>query len=572
MNLSRRGFLGGTLGSVLVPFAVRPVDVNDLSLEEKVGQLFLLAFEGPSAAQAETMLGKYFVGSVYLSQDNLRDVQQSVELLNALQRLGAGSPHSLPIFAACDQEGAWSVLNPHATAGPGNLALGATPPDQVEKMYAVFGRELRALGIAADLAPVSDVNANPRNPIIGTRSFGQDPQRVAAAVAAAVRGLHAGGTRACAKHFPGHGDTSQDSLRGLATVTRTREQILKGDLVPFRAAVRAGVDLVMTAHLIYPAFDREWPATLSPTILQGVLRKQLGFRGVILTDSFSMGAIQRSYGTSAAAIRAINAGADLIMLAEERYGGEPGNYLAGQVALLEEVSAAAKTGAIPRARLDDAVGRVLALKTAAGLFASPYPRVEEAVKIVGCAAHRSTELDSARKAVTVVRNRDQRVPVALGPDSRIVLISPLRADAYDIVKRMRGIGPNIHQSPTEVLFKEIVRRSPTAQLLKISEPGEVARHQEQLRSATAVILATENYPLPGFDFPTDNQARVIEALIVAGHDPVIVGLRDPYELLGLPSVRTYVAALGYAPVCAQAAADVLFGERRPEGRLPVQVA
>lgn len=573
MTLSRRGFLGAAVAGVAArgfSQPARPVDVSALSLEEKVGQLFLLAFEGDSASQAETMLGRYFVGSVYLSQDNLRGVEQSVELLNALQRLGAGTSHALPIFAACDQEGAWSVLNPHATAGPGNLALGATSPAQVEQMYAVFGRELRVLGIAANLAPVSDVNANPRNPIIGTRSFGQDPQRVAAAVAAAVRGLHAGGTRACAKHFPGHGDTSQDSHRGLATVTRTRQQIVNGDLLPFRAAVRAGVDLVMTAHLVYPAFDREWPATLSPAILQGVLRKELGFRGVILTDSFSMGAIKRSYGTAAAAIRAINAGADLIMLAEERYGDEPSNYLKEQVAVLEAVRAAAKDGGIPRQRLDEAVGRVLKLKTDAGLFASPQRSAADALSVVGCAAHRAVELECARKAVTVPRNRDRRIPLAVRPDSRVLLISPVRSDAYASLKRMRGIGPNIHQPPTAVLHQEILRRCPSGQLLNLSEPGDVANHRERLRAANVVIVATENYPLPGFDFPTENQARVVAALLAAGIDPVVVGLRDPYELLGLPSVRTYIAALGYAPVCAQAAVEVLFGERRPSGRLPVE--
>jgi len=162
--------------------------------------------------------------------------------------------------------------------------------------------------------------------------------------------------------------------------------------------------------------------------------------------------------------------------------------------------------------------------------------------------------------------------VVLRADSRVLLVSPVRSDAYASLKRMRGIGPNIHEPPTTVLHQEIVRRSPSAQLLSISDPAEVAAHQNVLRAASIVIVATENYPLPGFDFPTENQARVIEALVAAGVDPIVVGLRDPYELLGLPSVRTYVAALGYAPVCAKAAAEVLFGERRPEGRLPVKVA
>jgi beta-N-acetylhexosaminidase len=548
-----------------------PVDVQALSLEEKVGQLLLLAFEGSTARDAEVLLGWHYVGSVYLSQDNLTELDQAAALLTELQRIGAGTPHKLPIFAGCDQEGAWSVLNPRATRGPGNLALGAAPPSQVEAMYTVFGRELQALGVAGDLAPVADVNANPRNPIIGTRSFGQDPQRVAAAVAAAVRGLHAGGSRACAKHFPGHGDTAQDSHRELAIVSRSREQIRNGDLVPFRAAIEAGVDMVMTAHLRYPAFDTEWPATLSPAILEGLLRKELGFKGVILTDSFSMGAIRRVYGTAEAAVRAINAGADLVMLAEERYGDETSGYLTRQVALIEEIRRAVRDGKIPMARVDEAVGRVLELKAAAHLFTRPYPDRGEAQRVVGSKANQDVALESARAAVLVARNLDRRVPVAVRSDRKIILVSPIGQEAYAGLRRMRGIGPNISEPPTEVLFREIKRRYPAAEMVRIAQAAGAGAQLDRLRAAGTVIVATENYPLPGFDFPTAPQRAVVEALIAAGIQPVVVGLRDPYELMDLANVRTYIAALGYAPVCAQAAAEVLFGERRPAGRMPVNV-
>lgn len=574
---SRRKFLSGL---AYAPLAARmldgagetpPAEVSALSLEEKVGQLFLLAFEGSSARDARVLLGEHLVGGVYLSQDNLVDVGQSVDLMSELQRIGAGTPHRLPVFAACDQEGAWSVLNPEATRGPGNLALGATTPAQVEAMYGVFGRELRALGIAGDLAPVADVNANPRNPIIGARSFGQDPRRVSAAVSAAVRGLHSGGTRACAKHFPGHGDTSQDSHRGLATVTRTREQIQAGDLMPFRAAINAGVDCVMTAHLLYPAFDREWPATLSPAILEGLLRKELGFRGVILTDSFSMGAIRRAYAPEEAATRALNAGADLIMLAEERYGDEPGNYLRGQIRLIEAVRKAVRDGKIPMGRVDEAAGRVLALKAAAGLFGRPLPEQEEARHVVGSPQNCEIARGAARAALVLARNLDRRVPVSLPPGGRVVVVSPIDAGAYGSLRRMRGIGPNITEPPTDVLFRAIQRRHARTGLVRLTGAGQVTAELDTLRSAAAVIVVTENYPLPGFDFPTTLQRLVIEASIAGGIQPIVIGLRDPYELLDLPKVRTYISALGYAPVCAEAAAELLFGECRPAGEMPVDL-
>jgi beta-N-acetylhexosaminidase len=432
-------------------------------------------------------------------------------------------------------------------------------------MYEVFGRELRALRIACDLAPVSDVNSNPKNPIIVARSFGQDPQRVAADVSAAVRGLHASGTRACAKHFPGHGNTSQDTHRGLATVNRTREQILEIDLLPFRAAIQAGVDIVMTAHLLYPAFDAEWPATLSPAILQGVLRKQLGFRGVILTDSFSMGAIRRMYRPEEAVIRAINAGADLIMLAEERYNEQRTNYLSEQVQLIEAICGAVREGRIPTSRLDDVVRRVLELKAAAGLFESPSPNLAEARQVIASKQNQEVALATARAAVTIFRDRDHRLPLRSTKDQKIVVVMPVPAGAYASLGRMRGIGPNISRPPAEELFRNLQSRIPAAELIRITDPKDVPVYLSRLRAASVVVVPTENFPLPGFDFPTAPQKAVIDALIDAGLSPVIVGLRDPYDLLNLPTVQTYISALGYAPVCAQAAVEVLLGERQATG-------
>lgn len=575
--LSRREFLR-VAASGSVAFAAhhrfntvqQPPDVSSLSLEEKIGQLFLLAFEGTSARDAAVLLGEHLVGSVYLSQDNLTSIDEALELMTQLQRIAVGTPHRIPVLAGCDQEGAWAVLTSSLTRGPGNIALGAVPTEQVEAMYRVFGQELKALGIAADLAPVCDVNSNPRNPIIGARSFGQNPHRVAKAVTAAVRGLHLGGARACAKHFPGHGDTSQDSHRGLATVTRSREQIISNDLVPFRAAIKAGVDIVMTAHLLYPAFDTEFPATLSPTILQGVLRKMLGFRGVILTDSFSMGAIKNVYGTGEAAIRALNAGADLIMLAEERYNNEVRDYLSGQINLIETVRKAVRDGQIQMSRVDEAVQRVLALKAQAGLFVNPFPDASSAHRIIGSQQNRDVALASARAAVVIPRNLDGRLPISSHANRNLLLISPIPEDAYITMKKTRGIGPNIVDPPTKVLLAAIKSRVPSVEFLRLTSKSDVIQNLERIRQAQ-VLVATENYPLPGFDFPVAPQHEVIDTLIQADVHPIVIGLRDPYELLDLPRVRTYLSALGYAPVCAQAAAEVLFGERTATGEMPTTV-
>jgi beta-N-acetylhexosaminidase len=548
-----------------------PVDMSDLSVEEKVGQLFMLAFEGSTPDDPRVLIRDYLVGGVYLSQDNLVGVSQAVRLLNALQEMAKDTPHALPILAACDHEGAWTVLNPYTASGPGNLALGATSPAVVEEMYAVMGRDLRAVGIAADLAPVADVNTNPRNPIIGARSFGEHPERVAGAVQAAVRGLHRSGILACAKHFPGHGDTAQDSHRGLATVAHPREQIVQSDLAPFRAAIRAGVDMVMTAHILYPAFDETWPATLSPTLLTGVLRQGLGFGGVIVTDSFNMGSMRRVYAPAEAAVRSINAGADLIMLAEERYGDEPGGYIAGQIALIKAVQTAVHDGRIPVERLDDAVRRVLALKETAGLFRREAVDPVAAERLVGNPDHRTVELEAARAAVVVVRNEDGRVPLTVEPKDLLIVVSAVQSQSRDLLRQTRGIGPNVAEPPPRVVQRELAQRHRHVDLLTITTPADISRDIDRLRAAATVLIVTENYPLPGFDFPTQVQHTVIEGLVSAGIAPIVLGLRDPYELQALPNVRTYITVLGYAPACARAVVDVLLGERPAMGSLPVSV-
>src|SRR5690348_10827060 len=222
-----------------------------MTLEEKVGQMFMLAFAGRQLEQARTLLQEHGVGGCYISQDNAATPEEAVALSTALQSFARATRHRIPLLLGVDQEGAWGVLVPASTTGPGNMALGAAgSPALVEQMYRVIGTELAAVGYNTLLAPCCDVNANPRNPIIGTRSFGEQPAQVAQLAAAAVRGAHAGGVLATAKHYPGHGDTATDSHRGLPRVDRSRTELAQSDLLPFRAAVAAGVDIVMTAHLL----------------------------------------------------------------------------------------------------------------------------------------------------------------------------------------------------------------------------------------------------------------------------------------------------------------------------------
>lgn len=554
--------------------------VSALSLEEKIGQLFLLAFEGTDLAAARVLLEDYYVGGVYLSQDNLPDLATGVELVRALHGFAAATPHKLPIIAACDQEGAWAVMTADTVAGPGNMALGAASAEHTRAVYRALGRQLHALGIDADLAPASDVNSNPRNPIIGTRSFGEDPERVARAVGAAIDGLHASGTIACAKHFPGHGDTHDDSHRGIPTVTREWAAILRTDLAPFQAAIAAGVDMVMTAHIIYAARDAAHPATLSATLLQGVLRGELGFEGVILTDSFNMGGMKARYDPGTAVIDAVLAGADVIMLAEERYteryGAESGDYLQNQIALLDALTAAVRAGRVPEARIDASVRRILSLKARYGLFERRPLTLDEARETIEQPEQAATALAAARAAVVVVRNQNGVLPLTPSARDEVVVVSAVPAEERAHLLRTRGIGPNIlpDHGPLDVAWPEIAQRVPRARLVTLQDERDVAPCVADVAQgdARAVVVITENYPLPGTDFPTALQEHIVRALCQTGKPIIVLGMRDPYELASFPDVDGYIAALGYDVSCAQAAVEALFGEAQARGVLPVTIA
>ena len=253
-------------------------------------------------------------------------------LCNRLQSFAANTRLGIPLLLGCDQEGTWSVITAESAMGPGNMALGAGGDRQCAyDMYGVIARETSAVGLNVVLGPAADCNSNPHNSIIGMRSFGEKPELVAEMTAAAVRGLQDNGSVATLKHFPGHGDTTVDSHRGLPTVTRTRDDLMRIDLRPFAAGIEAGAKIVMTSHIIFSALDAEHPATLSPVILGDLLRGELGFEG--------LGRVrQHEYAFDEAQLRSdsmppskrFEAGVDLMMLAEEHYDHDASQYLENQ--------------------------------------------------------------------------------------------------------------------------------------------------------------------------------------------------------------------------------------------------
>ncbi len=537
--------------------------IASMTTEERVGQMFMLAFASDQLDEARILMAEHLVGGAYISDENVPTAAAALELCNTLQSFAAGTRLGIPLLLGADQEGTWSVMTAESAMGPGNMALGATgDPDCAYRMYSVIARETTAVGLNVALGPAADCNSNPHNSIIEMRSFGERPELVAAMTAAAVRGLQDNGSIGAIKHFPGHGDTTLDSHRGLPTVTRSREELKRIDLQPFAAGIQAGARMVMTSHIIFSALDPERPATLSPIILGDLLRGELGFDGVIVSDSMNMHSMKRNYDPADAAIQGFNAGVDLMMLAEEHYDHDAGQYLANQRALIRAVIGAVEDGRISRERVDDAVRRVLRLKRDAGWSTELLP---DATAQVGSSEHRALELDVSRRAVSKLRDRHGLIPV--DPAAPITLVNTTERGAYAVLTRTRGIGPNQAKPAFDVFAEALRARCERLSLVAAEDFAAGA-----VPDAGLIIAVTENYTLPGMDFDQRRQAEIVSALHEAdGERLIVVGLRDPYELARFPDIGSYLCAFSFRPCAAQAAADALLGLCEAKGRSPVSV-
>jgi beta-N-acetylhexosaminidase len=366
-----------------------PALVRQLSVRQKVGQLFVPTIAGATPARGVAMIKKYHLGGVIYFPGNMRTPRQTAGLSNALQRASMKSA-GVPLLISTDEEQGIVSRVPFITRFPANRVLAATrdPEADVRTAARVTAEELRAIGINQDNAPDADVNVNPRNPVIGVRAFGADPRLVARLVGVAVDAYRAAGVATVAKHFPGHGDTDTDSHTGLPVIDHSKSRWRRLDAPPFAAAIQHGTDAIMAGHIVMPQLDpSRRPATMSSAVLTGLLRGELGFDGVVITDSMQMKGARLSYGPAAAAVRAIKAGADQLLM--------PVSMSATYAAVLKAV----REGTISRERLDQAVTRILRMKERRGLFGSPYVDAAAAAKIVGSKEHRA----AARRVADHVR-------------------------------------------------------------------------------------------------------------------------------------------------------------------------
>lgn len=526
------------------PFVPR---LADLSLEQKVGQVIMGGFPDP-AADAATLAAVRdgSLGNVILFARNCPDAESVVALNGALQ---AAAP--IPLLIAADQEGGLVTrLNVGATLTPGAMALGATGDTGLaEGIAAMMADELRGVGINVCLAPTADVNANPANPVIGVRAFGEDPHQVARFVVATVRGLQGQGVAACAKHFPGHGDTGIDSHLALPRIDRGLADLERVDLVSFRAAIAAGVRLVMTTHIQFPALDPDHPSTLSHAILTGLLCERLGFQGVVITDSMEMRGITQDRTPAEACLAAFAAGADIVCPSHER---------ADQAGAHALILAAVRDGRVPLARLDEAVTRVLALKQwladEGSLHADP-----SAFARLRSPDHEALAREAATRAVTLLCHDGPWPPPLAGRVAVVEFGQPRFTGAEEGEGRLGALASH--------LAAALETRAEVHSVVAAVAPtdAEASACLAAVREADALVIGTRSATL----HPA--QVEAVQRLLAVGKPTTIIGLRTPYDLAAFPEAPTYLATYGDAAPSLAAVAAALVSPEPPLGALPVTI-
>jgi len=577
-----------TTGSAVKPYSSKPSsealkwadkELRRMSLDEKIGQLISVGVNATFLNQDSEafkalrhQVEDNHVGGIILFRG---PVYESVMLVNRMQGLA-----KYPLLISADLEAGAGMRFDDTINLPWNMAVGATDnPDYARRQGALTAHEARALGVQQIYAPVADVNNNAANPVINVRSYGEDPAAVGRFVAAFIEGAQSNGVIATAKHFPGHGDTATDSHRGLPEIDVSRERLNSVELVPFEAAVKSGVGSVMTGHIGMPQVDPTaviplprdvklkpidtdengevivekgtLPTSLSP-VMTGILRRDLGFDGLVVTDAMSMSGLTLYFTQEEASVRALEAGADLLL--------KP----ADADAVLRGVREAVQKGRLKEERIDQSARKVLAAKYDLGLVKQRVTSLDAIdVNVAGREAV-GLAREIAEHAITLVRDDDKLLPLnSLKPDARIFNLAITNGDdrlwianafAGAITRAGRKMETVVlDDRSTDAEVKKAIERSNSADMVIASLYGRVRTGQ-----ARSVGL-----PDPG--------AKALSTLIAGKTKLVGISFGNPYLLQSFPGLRTYLVAYGDMPSLQDAAARALFGEIDVTGKLPISL-
>jgi len=525
--------------------------LKSLSLREKIGQLVQIRVPGkflnrnsPEFLALTEQIRENHVGGVVLFAGN---VYESAILLNELQVLS-----KVPLLVAADFERGLSFRVADTTSFPWTMAVGATGSEQYSyEQGLIAGQEARALGVHWIFAPVVDVNNNPDNPVINIRSFGEDPKLVARLGAAFIRGAKKAGVLTTAKHFPGHGNTGADSHLGLAVVDSGLKQLQAVEFIPFESAIESGVDSIMTAHVAVPNVtdSPDTPATLSSKILTDLLRNKLNFTGLVVTDALEMGGITNTYWGGQAAIRAIQAGADVLLLPPDA------------AVAINEVERAVRRGDISEKRIDESVRKLLSAKTRMGLHQKRTVPLGQIREIVASPHSLRLAQEIADRSITLVKDDQRLLPMNPLNDSRLLSIV---------------LTSDLDSSPGAVFQAELRKR-----FLSVRTAwGNAGTSDELMASIDKVISESDAVVCASFARLSSgqdtiaipqNQQTIVKKLAASGKPLVWVAFGNPYILRLAPEAGTYLCTFSYSDVSQIAAAKALAGEIGITGKMPVSI-
>ncbi|MDF2881644.1 MAG: Beta-glucosidase [Clostridiaceae bacterium] len=524
------------------------IEVENLTLEDKIGQMIMAGF--PSKYYDENideMIKNKKIGNVVLFASNMGNKDEIVNLTTKLQD-NFISNIGIPGFISIDQEGGMVTrIYKDATFFPGNMAFAAADvKESTLQQGKIEGAELRALGININLAPVMDVNCNPENPVIGTRSYGDDANNVAELGVDLIRGLKQSGVIAVAKHFPGHGDTNIDSHISLPAVNHSIERLEKVELLPFKNAIENGIDGIMSAHVLLPKVEnKRIPATLSYKVLTELLKNKMGFKGLIITDCMEMNAIASSYGSEKAAVLAIQAGADIICISHSKNTA---------IKCADAIKNAVLCGEIKEERIDESVRKILAVKSRYNLFENAYPDIKKVNSTVGCKENKDFARKISNKSITVLKNERNLIPVS----GRVVSIST-KASA------LTGADYELKMN-TSFCERLKLKFGGESFIIPLDPDGDIIQKVVlSCRKADKVIIGSYNAS------SHKGQIELINSINKINSNIIVVSLRNPYDILKIKKVSTYINAYEYTNLSIESSIKVLAGEIKPMGVSPVKI-
>lgn len=583
--------------------------VSNMTLEEKLGQMIMPDFrmwqedgtKEPSDlteinSEVAEVIDKYDLGGVILFAENVKEISQTTTLIHDLQEVAINDKDgNLPLLITLDQEGGIVTRLGEGTNLPGNMALGATRSEKssYDAGY-LIGRELNALGVNVNFAPVLDTNNNPENPVIGVRSISSNPELVGKLGKNIAKGIQDQGVAATAKHFPGHGDTSTDSHYGLPMVNKSIEELRETELKPFKIAIENGIDMIMTAHIQFPQIEKDTfiskkdgsqiviPATLSDDIITGILREEMGYDGVVITDAMNMKAISDHFGELESTKMAINAGIDIILMPTILRNNEDVKKLDYIVnGILDSI----KSGEIKEEEITDSVERIVKLKIDRGIIdlknnnVSLEEKIKKAKETVGSIENRNIERRIAEEAITITKNEDNILPLNPKEGEKVLLIAPNESQIHSM---KFGINRLIHENSLNKIQLD------TYEYNNIGVIDDVLR--EKIESSDYIIVASlasnANHLKPG-TWNRDLPRSVIDYGNKLNKDTVLISLRNPYDLAAYDNAKAQVVSYGFKgmdptegdtlfPTKSSgpnipASMGVIFGVIEPKGKLPVDI-